>query len=240
LNHAIAEKLKELNNRKFQKLPTTRRKLFEELDKPSLKTLPDNRYEYALWKKATVNIDYHIEVDRHYYSVPYQLVRKKVDLRLTSRTVEVLYKNRRVTSHLRNYHKGGFTTLAEHMPEKHKKYLEWTPSRIIKWAGEAGPNTKKMITEILDSRQHPQQGYRSCLGIMRLGKRYSPERLEAACSRALVIRSYSYKSVESILKRGLDRQPLLTEQPQRKAHPVTHVNIRGKQYYHQEEEENHA
>jgi transposase len=240
LNNAIAEKLSELNNRKFQKLDTTRRQLFETLEKPALKPLADRRYEYALWKKARVNIDYHIEVERHYYSVPYQLVKKQVDVRLTARTIEVVFKNRRVASHKRSYRKGGFTTLVEHMPEKHKKYLEWTPSRIINWAGEAGPNTKKLVSEIINSKMHPQQGYRACLGIMRLGKRYAPGRLEAACSRALAIQAFSYKSVESILHKGLDQQPLPAGAPQSSKNPVVHANVRGKHYYHQQQEEPHA
>lgn len=240
LNNAIAEKLTELNNRKFQKLDTTRRQLFETLEKLALKPLPEQRYEYAQWKKATVNIDYHIEIDRHYYSVPYQLVKKKVDVRLSARTIEVLFKNKRIASHGRSYRKGAFTTLSEHMPEPHQKYLEWTPSRIMKWAGETGPNTKKLVTEILTTREHPQQGYRSCLGVMRLGRRYSPQRLEAACARAIFIRAYSYKSVESILKNGLDQQPVTDNHPQTKANPVMHANIRGKHYYYQQQEEDYA
>ncbi|MCP4714662.1 MAG: IS21 family transposase, partial [Deltaproteobacteria bacterium] len=241
LNQAIAEKLTELNNKKFQKLSTNRLQQFEKLDKPALKPLPERRYEYALWKKATVNIDYHIEVQKHYYSVPYQLVRKPVDVRITSRTVEVLYKNKRVASHEINYRKDKFSTLPEHMPEKHKKYIEWTPARIIKWAGETGPCTKKLAAEIINSKPHPQQGYRACLGILRLGdKRYGRERLEAACSRALAIQSYSYKSVESILKKGLDQQPLVTDSPKTQVTPTTHDNIRGKDYYRQKQEDSHA
>jgi transposase len=232
LNKAIAQRLHDLNNRKFQKLDTTRRQLFETIDKPALKLLPDRRYEYAEWKKARVNIDYHIEVDCHYYSVPYQLVKEQVDVRLTQSTVEVLFKNRRVASHVRSYKKGGFTTLPEHMPKAHQKYLEWTPSRIIRWAAKNGPNTEKLITHILENRSHPQQGFRSCLGIMRLGKHYSPERLEAACERAILIKAYSYKSVESILKKGLDQQNLFPYQTSKNIKPLNHLNIRGKQYYH--------
>jgi transposase len=230
LNRAIAEKLHDLNNRKFQKLNTTRRQLFETIDRPALKSLPLRPYEYAEWKKARVNIDYHIEIDRHYYSVPYQLVRQQVDVRLTFSTVEVLFKNKRVASHQRDYRKGAFTTLIEHMPKSHQRYLEWTPSRIIRWAEKNGPKTKKLITRILDSRIHPEQGYRSSLGIMRLGKAYSPERLEAACERALFINAYSYKSVQSILKKGLDQQPFLFEQEEN-TQPLNHHNIRGKHYY---------
>ena len=241
LNQAIAEKLTELNNKKFQKLPTSRLQQFEKIDKPALKPLPNGRYEYALWKKATVNIDYHIEIERHYYSVPYQLVRKQMDVRLTSRTVEVLFKNRRVASHKRSYRAGGFKTLPEHMPEKHKKYLEWTPARIIKWAGEIGPCTKRIVTEIINSKPHPQQGYRACLGVMRLGdRRYGRDRLEAACSRALAIQSYSYKSIKSILAKDLDKQPLTTGSTKKQATLEVHDNIRGKDYYRQDQEETHA
>jgi transposase len=231
LNRAIAEKLHDLNNRKFQKLNTTRRQLFETIDRPALKSLPSRPYEYAEWKKARVNIDYHIEIDRHYYSVPYQLAREQVDVRLTSSTVEVLFKNKRVASHQRDYRKGAFITLTEHMPKSHQRYLEWTPSRIIRWAEKNGPKTQKLITRILDSRTHPEQGYRSSLGIMHLGKAYSPERLEAACERALFINAYSYKSVQSILKKGLDQQPFLFEQIEN-TQPLNHHNIRGKHYYH--------
>jgi len=157
LNKAIGEKLGEFNNRKFQKLETTRSKLFETLDKPALKPLPSRPYEYAEWKKARVNIDYHVEVNRHYYSVPYQLARQQVDVRLTSTTVEILFKNRRLTSHKRSYVPGQHTTLNEHMPKSHQRYREWTPSRIIRWAGENGPKTKKLVSRILDSRRLDQQ-----------------------------------------------------------------------------------
>jgi transposase len=231
LNKAIHEKLLALNNRRFQKLNTTRKKLFESLDKPALKPLPAHPYQYAEWKKARVNIDYHIEIYRHYYSVPYQLVREQVDARITSTMVEILFKNRRLASHKRSYQHGGFTTLKEHMPKSHQRYLKWTPSRIIRWAGKNGPMTQDLVTQILHSRPHPEQGFRSALGIMRLTKSYSPERLENACARALHIKAFSYKNVESILKKGLDRQPLLFEQNE-KMTPIFHNNIRGKHYYH--------
>jgi len=230
LNHLIAQELEKLNNRKFQKLESTRRKLFETIDKPALKPLPSRPYEYAEWKKARVNIDYHIEIYRHYYSVPYQLAREQVDVRITANTVEVLFKNQRVASHQRSYIPGKSTTLKEHMPKSHQKYLEWTPSRIITWAGKNGPNTQRLVTHILDSRPHPEQGFRSCLGIMSLAKHYSPERLENACYRSLMIKGFSYKSVKSILKNGLDQQPLLFDETEN-ASPVTHDNIRGKHYY---------
>lgn len=231
LNRSIAEKLQELNNRRFNKLDATRRTLFEAVDKPALKPLPLTPYEYAEWRKVTVNVDYHVAADRHYYSVPYQLVREQVEVRLTSTTVEVLFKNKRVASHPRSYRQGGFTTLPQHMPKAHQRYLQWTPSRIIRWAEQYGPMTQKLVTAILDSRPHPEQGFRSCLGIMRLGKRYPHDRLEAACARALAIKAYSYKNVESILKNGLDQQSLLFNQDDQ-TQPLTHQNVRGKDYYH--------
>jgi transposase len=231
LNKATALRLTELNNRKFKKLDSTRRQLFESVDKPALKPLPVNPYEYAEWIKARVNIDYHIEVCRHYYSVPYQLRKEQVDVRITVNTIEVLFKNRRVASHARSYKPGAFTTLPEHMPESHRKYLEWTPSRIINWAGKNGPRTQELIRLIIDSRVHPEQAYRSCLGIMRLAKRYSPERLEAACNRAIFIKAFSYKSVESILRKGIDRQTFLFKTAEN-TKIVNHPNIRGGEYYH--------
>ncbi|HUU53119.1 MAG TPA: IS21 family transposase, partial [Candidatus Bathyarchaeia archaeon] len=203
--------------------------MYEEIDKPVLKPLPVARYEYAEWKKARVNIDYHIEFDRHYYSVPYQLRKEQVDVRFTDTTVEILFKNKRVASYPRSYKQGTFTTCREHMPKSHQKYLEWTPSRIIKWAGKNGPKTAQLVMGIINSRGHPEQGFRACLGVMRLGKRYSNERLEKACKRAVAIKSYSYKSVESILNKGLDKVPLQNEPD--KIKPIDHPNIRGNQYY---------
>jgi transposase len=228
LNKAIAGKLKELNNKKFQKLNTTRREMFEKTDRPALKPLPATPYEYAEWKKATVNIDYHVEFDKHYYSVPYQLTREQVDIRYTHTTLEVLFKNKRIASHTRNYKKGGFTTKKDHMPKSHQQYLDWTPSRIIRWAGKNGSKTARLVIGIMNSRRYPEQGFRACLGVMRLGKRYSPERLEKACERAVAINACSYKSVESILKKGLDKVPLQQE-PDTK--PIEHPNIRGNNYY---------
>ncbi len=234
LNRAIGEKLHDLNSRKFNKLNTNRRALYETIDKPALKPLPVHRFEYAEWKKLMVNIDYHIEVEHHYYSVPHQLVKKQVDVRITNHTIEVLFKNRRVASHKRNHQQGLFTTLPEHMPKSHQRYLEWTPSRIIKWAANNGPNTEKLVTRIMENRPHPEQGFRSSLGIIRLANRYDPQRLEDACVRALRIKGYSYKSVKSILKNGLDQQPLLFDQIDQACSP-DHHNIRGKHYYQQKE-----
>ena len=238
LNKAVAEKLVEFNDRKFKKMDGTRRSLFETIDKPTMKPLPLQAYEYAEWKKATVSIDYHITAADHYYSVPYQLIKERVDVRLTATTIEVLFKNNRVASHARSYEKWKHTTLPEHMPKSHQKYLEWTPSRIIAWAGKNGHHTGALVSRIIESRRHPEQGFRSCLGVMRLAKHYSPERLEAACTRALSLNACSYKHVKSILEKGIDKQPLPPVSDS--VTPVIHYNIRGKDYYQQQEVAEHA
>jgi len=233
LNAAIWELLARLNARRFRKLPTSRAALFATVDKPALQALPATRYVFAEWKRATVNIDYHVDVDRHYYSVPYQLVRQTVEIRLTATTVEVLHQGQRVAAHLRSYVMGTFTTEPAHRPKAHQAYLEWTPSRLIRWAEQTGPSTAALVAAILASRPHPEQGYRSCLGLLRLGKQYPAARLEAACARALACHATSYKSVQSILRTGLDQQPL--DAP-RAARPVTHPHLRGAGYYTGEEE----
>jgi len=232
LNEAIQKRLEFLNNRPFEKLQATRKSLYETLEKPVLKPLLPNRFVFAEWKTARVNIDYHIELDHHYYSVPYQLIHEKVEVRLTDTTVEVLFKGSRVASHLRSNLPGKYSTLSEHRPKSHQKHLQWTPSRLIQWAGSIGPQTQKLLAFILENRPHPEQGYRSCLGVLRLKKRYSPERLEAACARALAFKAYSYKNVESILKSGLDQQPLdRSSSSQPRLSLLEHENLRGKQYY---------
>jgi len=229
-NAAIAERLAWLNARPFKKLPGSRLSLFTELDRPALRPLPALPYEYATWKTATVNIDYHIEVDRHWYSVPHQLVGEVCDIRVTTGIVEVLHRGRRVASHARSARQRSFTTLPEHMPEAHRRHAEWTPARIVAWAERAGPAAARLVAEIMASRPHPEHGFRSCLGIMRLGRRYGDERLEAACARALAIRALSYRSVESILKAGLDGLPLPGSEPV--TTPIgDHANVRGAGYY---------
>ncbi len=228
-NAAIRERLAWLNARPFKKLPGSRASLFAELDRPALRPLPTAPYEFAVWKTATVNVDYHVEVDRHWYSVPYQLVGASCDIRVTAATVEVLHHGRRVASHRRSGDQRHFTTDAAHMPEAHRRHAEWTPSRIVRWAEQTGPATAALAAGIMASRPHPEQGFRSCLGIMRLGRRYGGARLEAAAARALAIRALSYRSVESILKSGLDGLPPPG------AEPATtigdHANVRGARYY---------
>lgn len=229
LNQKIGELLERLNTRKFKKLDTSRKELFAAIEKPSLKPLPLMRYEYAEWKKATVNIDYHIEVDGHFYSAPYQLVRKQVEARITSSVVEIVYQGKRIATHQRSYQKGKFTTIHDHRPKSHQRYLEWTPSRIIAWAERTGPATAKLVETIMSTKPHPEQGFRSCLGILSLGRKYSGERLEAASKRALHIRAHSYKSVKSILKSNLDRVALPGQKEVIAA--IEHENIRGERYF---------
>lgn len=229
LNAAIGELLTRLNARPFRKLATSRRALFETLDRPALRPLPATRYVFAEWRRARVNIDYHIAVDGHYYSVPYQLVHAEVEVRLTATVVEVLHQGQRVASHVRSARPGGFTTDPAHRPKAHQAYLEWTPSRLVRWAETVGAATAGLVAAILASRPHPEQGYRSCLGLLRLGQRYPAARLEAACARALALRATSYKSVQSILRTGLDGQPL--PPPPAARPPAMHPHLRGPAYY---------
>jgi transposase len=230
LNQTIAELLEQLNDRPFNKLPGSRRSQYESLDRPALKRLPATRFEYADWKTVRVHIDYHVEVDEHYYSVPYQLVGKQLEARFTTTTVEVLHKGRRVASHLRSFHKGGHTTVREHMPKTHQAQAEWTPKRLVRWALRSGPSVAQLVSEVMESRPHPQQGFRSCLGIMRLGDRFGADRLEAACARALATGAVSYRSIKSILLKGLDRQPVPGQQVP-ESEPIEHDNVRGAAYY---------
>jgi len=228
-NGAIRERLAWLNERPFRKLDGSRASLFTEIDRPALRPLPARPYEYGVWKTATVNIDYHIEVERHYYSVPYGLAGQHCDVRISASTIEVFHRGRRVASHLRSAARGRHTTERAHMPESHRRYAEWTPGRIVRWAEQTGPATAALAVEILASRPHPEQGFRSCLGILRLGHRYGAERLEAACARALAVGATSYRSVDSILRTGLDRQALPDAPPDP---PVRrHENVRGPDYY---------
>jgi transposase len=233
VNQAIAELLVRLNQRPFRKREGSRATLFAQLDRPALKPLPAARYQYGEWEIAGVNIDYHIEVERHYYSVPYALVHQKVDVHLTAETLEVLHRGVRVASHVRSYVPGKATTLTEHMPKSHQKYVGRTPSRLMEDAQLTGPSTGQLVEAILAAKRHPEMGYRSCLGILRLAKTYPAERMEAAARRCLRARAYNFQSMDSILKNQLDRLPLPDPEgappPARPA--VDHDNIRGADYF---------
>jgi transposase len=229
VNQAIAELLDKLNRRPFRKLPGSRLELYNTIDLPALRPLPLTPYVFAEWKKARVNIDYHVDLERHYYSVPYQLVGKPVEIRYTASLVEVLYHGKRVASHARSHRAGFHTTLTEHMPKSHQRYLAWTPSRILDWAATIGPFTARLAESIMAERPHPEQGFRSCMGLIGLGRRYGNDRLEAASTRAVRLKAHRYRSVKSMLEKGLDQQPLpeLIAPPA----PVEHDNIRGAGYY---------
>jgi len=230
LNQAIVELRDRLNHRPFKKREGCRWDLFCQLDRPALRPLPAQPYCFGDWKTLRVNIDYHVELERHYYSVPYQLIGQQVDARWTAATVEIFHRSLRVASHARSTVPYQATTQDGHRPKSHRAHLEWTPSRMIEWAATTGPATAKLVETILASKPHPEAGYRSCLGVIRLGKTYSLQRLEAAARRALHLRACSYPSIKSILACGLDRQPLPQEAAP-SAPPIQHPNIRGAGYF---------
>ena len=232
LNVAIADLLERLNTRPFQKLEGCRRSAFETIDRPAMRPLPATRYVLAEWKGAKVDIDYHVSYDERLYSVPYAMVGAPVEVRATAMTVEILHRGERVVAHRRSYGpKGTATTLEEHRPKSHRDYGAWPPSRIISWAATVGPATACVAERILADRPHPEQGYRSCRALIRTAKQYGASRTEAACARAMAIGNPTRKSVEAILKSGLDRVPL-TEEPAN-TNIGRHENIRGGDYYDQ-------
>jgi len=231
LNAAIATCLTRLNARSFKKLPGCRRSVFDTVDRPALQPLPAEPYVYAEWRHARVNIDGHLEVEGHYYSVPSPLIHTQLAVRLTATTLECFHHGQRVASHVRSAERGHHTTVVAHLPLAYQRYLDWPPSRLIHWAETVGPATAVVVTTILSGRPHPEQGYRSCLGVLRLGREYGGPRLEAACQRAQILGAFAYKSVQSILKTGLDQQPL-TEPGAPRLLPVEHAHLRGTTYYH--------
>jgi transposase len=232
LNAAIAELVTELNNRPFKKLPGNRRSAFEALDRPMLKPLPAERFVLRTWRVARPNIDYHVEVDGHYYSVPHELVRERIEVCLSAATVECFHKGVRVASHVRSSRRGGFSTVPEHMPASHRAHLEWSPGRLLNWALRIGTSTRDCVQWQLTHRPHPEQGYRACLGLMRLAKLYGPSRLEAACAVALAIQAPLYKSIASILKTGRDHLASSSIHPEAEQQLPAHENVRGSKYYH--------
>ena len=236
LNQAISRLLVDLNAKPFQKLKGSRLSLFEAIDKPALKPLPDKPYEYTEFKKAQLGLDYHVEVDGHYYSAPYELAHEMVELRITEKVIEILHKNTRVASHVRSYRKGSHTTITEHMPKKHQKHMQWTPGRFLNWANTIGPKTFDLTKRLIEKKDHPEQAYRACLGLLNLVRQYGSERLEAACQRAIHYRVFTRRSVAEILKTGLDRLPLDQKTP--KKTNDSHKNIRGPHYFSSIKEEN--
>jgi len=221
---AVRELLDKLNNRQFKKMPGSRRSLYEGIDKPALKPLPVTPYEFANFKDASVGIDYHVVFDNHFYSVPYQYRGEVVEVRATFTTIEVFRRGKRIASHPRGLPDYKASTIKEHRPKSHQEYGDWPPERIIDWAKKIGPSAAMLCESIMARREHPEQGYRSCLGILRLTKKFGDSRLELACHRALAIGGFTYKSVKSILESKLDQRPL-PEKPNQLS--IVHSNIRG-------------
>jgi transposase len=227
LNQAIRELVRQLNDRPMRGWGTTRRALYEQLDRPAMQPLPPTHYEYATWKRCRVNIDYHIDVDKHFYSVPFRLLRQEVEARITAKAVEIFHRGKLVAAHIRSLRAHRPTTLPEHMPSSHRRYRDWTHERIQREAAAIGDDTAALIEIILRSRPHPEQGFRSCIGILGLAKRYDSKRLDAACARALALGTRSYSSVAAILKNAQEKRADDKEQP-----TLFHENIRGPGYYH--------
>ena len=227
LNAAIAGLVEQLNDRMMRGLGTTRRALFERFDRPALLPLPPVAYEYADWRRCRVGLDYHVGIDKHFYSVPHDLLRQEVEARITAGTVELFHRGKRVASHVRSADRHRPSTTAEHMPSAHRRYREWTHERIRREAAAVGDDTAVLLDLILRSRPHPEQGFRSCIGILGLVGQHGTERVDAACARALSLGTRSYTSVAAILKHRRDQPAGTAEAPS-----LVHENIRGPGYYH--------
>ena len=226
----IAGLIADFNDRRvLRRVGMTRRQLFEELDRPALKPLPAESYVYAEWRRRRAGLDYHVEVERHYYSVPYRFAREPIEARITARTIELFHQGERVAAHMRGSGNGRHTTTPEHMPSSHKRFADWTVERITRESAAIGVCTALLCEKILVDRPHPEQGFRACLGIVRLARSFGRDRVEAACSRALDIGARTYGSVRSILDQGLDQVPATSAV---NGLPIDHLNIRGPRYYH--------
>ena len=229
INIAIIPFLKTINEKIMRHIGSSRKELYEKYERTSLKKLPEEHFELYFWKKAKVNIDYHVEFEKHYYSVPYSLVHKEVEMRVTKNIVEIYHSNKKIAIHKVTSLPGKHTTIAEHMPQQHQKHVEWTYERMLSWAESVGPSIKQCFEIILNRHTHPEQGFRSCLGILRLGKCYSNERLDSACLRAIIYGNISYKIIKNILSNNLDKLSL--PESQTNTPDFKHENIRGPNYY---------
>jgi transposase len=229
VDHAIAGLLPALNQRPFQKLPGSRASVFAEIDHPALAALPGSRYELAYFKTVKVHIDYHVQVDGHFYSVPHPLVGKTLQVRLTARGVECLHGGRRIAAHRRSFRTGAYTTLAEHLPAAHRAHREWSPSRLIDWGRRIGVSTAEVVERMLAENKHPEHGYRRCLGLLSLARKHGSQRLEAACAIALRVGVYRYRTVKEILANNRDQLEL--QAPTSPWNSPDHENVRGPGYY---------
>lgn len=234
VNQQIKFLLEDLNNRPFKKLPGTRKSQFELLDKPVIQPLPKKPYQYTEFKLARVNIDYHLEYSKHYYSVPHHLVKHQVEVHATRDLITVYFKGKQIACHARSNVLGGYSTQSEHMPIAHQKHSQWSPERLVNWATNIGPHVVVVTQHLIARKRHPEQAYRSCLGLLSLSRQYDKHRLNAACERAVAIGSPSLKSVKSILKKGIDQLalPLDSTDTEEESRNEDHDNIRGPQYFH--------
>ena len=234
LNQAIRFLLNDLNRRPFKKLPGSRLSQFEQLDKPALRALPAQAYQYAEIRQARVHIDYHVEYDKHYYSVPHHLVKQAVEVQASDNLIALYSQGQRVASHPRSYRQGGHSTCAEHMPQSHRAIQEWSPERFLRWAGDVGDETRAVVSHLLKEKRHQEQSFRRILALLSNARKYGRERLNRACARALAINSPTRSSVESILKQGLDRVALEPDEGavQEDLFLDQHENVRGEGYYH--------
>jgi len=230
LNTAIRECMAAINAKVMRRVGRSRAELLETLERPALKALPGEPYTYAEWKRARVAPDYHIEINDHFYSVPSKLIREIVQARITRATVEIFHNGTRIASHAFSAVRNRHTTITEHMPSAHRRYAEWTPARMMEEAGKVGPAAVALFEAIMKGKPHPEQGFRSCLGVISLVKSYGPARVEAACRRGNHVGSTTYGSIASILKHGLDKAFAQEAPPD--APPIRHGNIRGPDYYH--------
>lgn len=229
LRIAIAAQVEDLDVRVMREYGASRRELFEQIDRPAMRELPESRYRFATWKRAKVGPDYHIVPEGHRYSVPYNLVGSQVDLRLTPDTVEIFKGSKRIYTHPKALVRHGFTTEPTHMPSHHKEFAEWTPERIERWALSIGPNVSRFVAQVMDGKQHPEQAFNSCMGVISLSRKYGEQRVEAACLRGLSFGARSYRNIKIILQKGLDQQA-----PEQLALAgVSHSNVRGAGYFAQ-------
>jgi transposase len=227
---AVQALLPMLNGRRFQKLDATRASLFASIDAPALRALPAQPWSWATWRTVSVHIDYHVEIEGHRYSVPHALVGTKLEARVSDALVEVLHKGERVAVHARSHRRGGFTTRDDHMPAAHRAHKDWTPQRLVHWGRSIGPHTGAFVSTMLERHRHPEHGYRGCLGLLSLARRYGRERLEVACGIALALNAVYYRHVREILARGRDRLDASVAAPAWTS--PAHDNVRGPGYYH--------
>ena len=227
-NAAIAQAVEVMNSRPMRKLGVSRRELFEKIERDALCPLPETDWEFAEWKRARVSIDYHIEIEGFFYSVPHALIRAEVDVRATARIIEIFYRGQRVSLHERRAMGRRHGTDPEHMPSSHRRYAAWTPDRFRRWAAQIGQNTEGLIVAVLASRRHPEQAFRTCLGVLKLYRGVDAALAEAVSARALEIGALNCKSVAALLT----RKPAAAAKDNAPATLFEHANLRGPGYYH--------